>query len=109
VTLAVAVKAASSAFVWGRLGHRVISRLVEEHMTPQAKTTVAPLLPPGESLADASTWADDYRRQHRETAPLHYVDVPLDEPKYDAKFSGDVFKQGLRGRQDQLVQAGHKG
>ena len=28
------------------------------------------------------------------TAPWHYVDVPLDEPKYDPKFSGDVSSKG---------------
>jgi hypothetical protein len=25
----------------------------------------------------------------RRTAPWHYVDVPLDEPRYDSKFSGE--------------------
>jgi nuclease S1 len=47
------------------------------------------LLEPGESLADASTWADEVRGRMRETAPWHYVDVPLDEPKYDSRFSGE--------------------
>jgi hypothetical protein len=28
------------------------------------------------------------------TAPWHYVDVPLDEPRYDARFSGDDPKKG---------------
>ena len=59
-------------------------------MTPAAKAGVAALLEPGESLADASTWADENRGRLPKTAPWHYVDVPLDEPKYDAKFSGDV-------------------
>ena len=30
----------------------------------------------------------------RKTAPWHYVDVPLDEPRYDAQFSGDDPKKG---------------
>jgi len=30
----------------------------------------------------------------RKTAPWHYVDVPLDEPRYDARFSGDVPDKG---------------
>jgi nuclease S1 len=72
----------------GRLGHRVISRLAEKQLTPQAKAAIAELLEPGESLADASTWADEVRGRMRETAPWHYVDVPLDEPKYDSRFSG---------------------
>ena len=85
---------ATPAWAWGRLGHRVISRLAEKHMTPEAKAAVAALLEPGESLADASLWADQNRGRLPKTAPWHYVDVPLDEPKYDAKFSGDVPDKG---------------
>ena len=76
----------SPNWAWGRLGHRVISRLAEKQMTPKAKAAIADLLEPGESLADASTWADENRGELPKTAPWHYVDVPLDEPKYDAKF-----------------------
>jgi hypothetical protein len=79
LTLLVIVQTATPAWAWGRLGHRVIARLTDKHLTPEAKAAVAELLGPGESLADASTWADDYRRQHWNTAPWHYVDVPLDE------------------------------
>ena len=71
----------SSVHAWGRLGHRVISRLAKQHMTEKARDALAELLEPGETIADASTWADSYRSQHRETGPWHYVDVPLDEPK----------------------------
>jgi hypothetical protein len=42
----------------------------------------------GESLTDALTWAEEVRGQMRETAPWHYVDVPLDWLRYDPKFSG---------------------
>jgi S1/P1 Nuclease len=28
------------------------------------------------------------------TAPWHYVDLPLDEPRYDSRFSGDVSTKG---------------
>jgi nuclease S1 len=85
---------ASPAWAWGKLGHRVISRLAKKHMTEKARDALAELLAPGETIADASTWADDYRREHRETAPWHYVDVPLDEPRYDAKWSADDPKKG---------------
>src|SRR5262249_19692614 len=79
---------------WGRLGHRVISRTAEQRLTPKAKAAIAALLEEGESIADASTWADEHRRQLPKTAPWHYVDVPLDAPRYDAKFSGDVPEKG---------------
>ncbi len=49
---------------------------------------------PGEALADASLWADENRGRLPKTAPWHYIDVPLDEPKYDSKFSADVSSKG---------------
>jgi hypothetical protein len=82
------------AFAWGRLGHRVISRLAEQQLTDKAKAGIAALLPPGESLADASLWADEHRRELPKTAPWHYVDVPLDEERYDPKWSADDPKKG---------------
>jgi nuclease S1 len=86
--LLVDLQSTPPAWAWGRLGHRVISRLAEKQLTAKAKVAIAELLEPGESLADASTWADEVRGKMRETAPRHYVDVPLDEPKYDSKYSG---------------------
>src|SRR5436305_13921588 len=74
------------AMGWGRLGHRVAGRIAEDRLTPAAKAAVRGLLAPGESLADISNWADEYRRDHRETGPWHYVNVPITEPKFDAKF-----------------------
>jgi nuclease S1 len=49
---------------------------------------------PARTLADASTWADEYRGQLPKTAPWHYVDVPSDEPAYESKSSADDPKKG---------------
>jgi hypothetical protein len=68
------------------MGHRVASRLAETRLSPAATAAVRDLLEPGESLADASTWADEYRREVPRTGPWHYVNVPIDEPCYDAHF-----------------------
>jgi nuclease S1 len=84
-----ALQSTTPAWAWGRLGHRVISRLAEKQLTPTAKAAITELLAPGESLANASTWADEVRGRMRETAPWHYVDVPLDDPRYDPKYSGE--------------------
>jgi nuclease S1 len=94
LTVLVALQSTSPAFAWGRLGHRVISRLAEKQLTPAAKAAITELLEPGESLADASLWADENRGRLPKTAPWHYVDVPLNEPRYDAKFAGDVSTTG---------------
>ena len=88
------VGAATPAWAWGRIGHRVIARLAEKQLTPQAKAAIVKLLAPGESLADASLWADEHRRELPKTAPWHYVDVPLDEPRYHSIFAGDTPERG---------------
>lgn len=84
----VALQAASPSWAWGPLGHRLAARLAERHLNPRARAAVAALLEPGESLADASTWADEHRRDIKGSGPWHYVDVPLDQDRYDDRFAG---------------------
>jgi hypothetical protein len=74
------------ALGWGRIGHRVSARLAEARLSPAARAAVRDLLEPGESLADASTWADEHRRDFPESGPWHYVNVPITESRYDARF-----------------------
>jgi len=94
VSFLVVLLTATPAWAWGRLGHRVISRLAERHLTPQAKAAIAELLEPGESLADASLWADENHGQLPKTAHWHFVYVPLDEPRYERRYSGDISSMG---------------
>lgn len=74
------------ARAWGRMGHRAAGKLAEGRLSPTAAAAVRDLLNPGETLADASTWADEVRRQIPESAPWHYVNVPITEEKYSARF-----------------------
>ncbi len=76
------------AGAWGRLGHRASARLAESRLTPRARAIVRELLEPGESLADASTWADDYSREIRGSAAWHYVNVPISARRYDPREHG---------------------
>jgi nuclease S1 len=63
-------------------------------LTPQSKAAIAELLESGETMADESTWADENRRRLPKTAPWHYIDIQLDESRYDSRFSGDVPTKG---------------
>jgi hypothetical protein len=36
-----------------------------------------------ESLEEASFWADEYRHDHPETGPWHYIDIPLGDSRID--------------------------
>jgi nuclease S1 len=67
--------------VWSDEGHRLVARLAETRLTPRTAEAVRELLG-GQSLADASLWADQIRGLRRETAPLHYVNIPLTANAY---------------------------
>ena len=77
------------AWAWGRIGHRAAGRLAESRLSPETLVQVRALLEPGESLADASTWADEVRRNRPESGPWHYVNVPITEPKYSDRFCAE--------------------
>jgi hypothetical protein len=77
---------ARPAGAWSRLGHRTSARLAESRLSLRARAVVLELLEPGESLADASTWADEHSRDIRGSAAWHYVNVPISAPHYDARF-----------------------
>ncbi|MCZ2155173.1 MAG: S1/P1 nuclease [Bryobacterales bacterium] len=70
----------SRALAWGREGHRAIARIAEARLSPEALRAARQLLG-GRSLVEASTWADEVRRDPhwRPTSPWHYVNVEDDE------------------------------
>jgi len=74
------------ALAWGKVAHRAASTVVENHLTPAATAAIRDLLEPGETLADASLWADEHRRDLAGSAAWHYVNVPITESQYDARF-----------------------
>jgi hypothetical protein len=83
---------ATPAFPWGCEGHRTIALIALKQLGPGAFTKVHQLLqgqpsdptlprlcPPShlDPFVDVSTWADDIRDQRPETAPWHFMDIPL--------------------------------
>lgn len=93
VLLTIAMTAAPSrpAWAWGRDGHRAAARLAETRLTPEARAIIRDLLEPGESLADASTWADENVRTIPGSGPWHYVNVPITAERYSDRYcSGGV-------------------
>jgi len=72
----------SEALGWGRDGHQVIANLAQSRLSPQARKGVAALLR-GATLASVSTYADNYRNNHPETARWHFVNIPLDDGHYN--------------------------
>jgi hypothetical protein len=66
---------------WWDLGHRVVARLAETRLTPNTRAAVRDILG-GQSLADASVWADNIRQYRHDADKLHYVNIPLADTAY---------------------------
>jgi hypothetical protein len=76
--------AAPSGFAWGTEGHHVTVLLAEKYLTGDSSTVARELLG-SESILDASVWADNYRHDHPETGPWHYIDIPLRDTTLDLR------------------------
>lgn len=72
----------SQGFGWGRDGHSVVANLAQSRLSPAARRGVAALLH-GATLASVSTYADNYRNNHPETARWHFVNIPLGDGHYN--------------------------
>jgi len=66
---------------WWDFGHRVVARLAESRLTPHTRDAVRDILG-GQSLADASVWADNIRQYRHDADKLHYVNIPLAATRY---------------------------
>ena len=71
---------------WGRTSHRVSAVMAASRLPPAALAAVRNLLEPGESLADASTWADEQREVPRSGRWHYVIDGPISEPRYNFRF-----------------------
>ncbi|RUO55336.1 S1/P1 nuclease [Pseudidiomarina homiensis] len=88
---------ATPAHAWGKTGHRITGKIATHYLTDDARAAIADLLGP-ESLAEASTYADEMRSNPdkfwQETAnPFHYVTLqqPHDYHADDCPPEGDAF------------------
>ena len=65
-------------FSWGKEGHRIVAHIATSHLTEQTRQQVLTLLD-GKSLVQASTWADDMRKQKtdfwKSTGRWHYINL----------------------------------
>src|SRR4051794_26587041 len=83
--LALLLVPARPALAWGRMAHRAATRLAETRLSPRARAPIGGLLGQGESLVDASTWADETSRSIPGSAAWHYVNVPISAPRYSPR------------------------
>ncbi len=63
---------------WYDHGHRIVARLAELRLTPRTRDAIRDILG-GQSLSDASVWADNIRQYRHDADKLHYVNIALGE------------------------------
>jgi hypothetical protein len=79
----------SSAFAWGRTGHRLVAELAARDLTAQARAQIDALLAlePGATLPGIASWPDELRESDpdlgKRTAAWHYVNLGEDDCHYD--------------------------
>src|SRR3954466_8308018 len=74
----------SLCFAWNGIGHQAVAVIAEEHLTPAAKAGVRELIGDANiSDAEICSWADQIRRQQRDTAPWHYVTIDVNAATLD--------------------------
>jgi hypothetical protein len=78
-TLILSVLSAIQAWAWESEGHRIIGDIAEQYLTPAAAKRVRERLAIENytTLAEVSNWADEIRPQRPDTAPWHFVDIPI--------------------------------
>jgi S1/P1 Nuclease len=79
----ISLLAASNALGWGQEGHQVVANIAELHLTAKAREVVREMLDANGSIAAVSTWADEIRPSRPETAPWHYINIPLNASSID--------------------------
>lgn len=69
----------NNVFAWGYTGHRIIAEIAEQFLEAETARQVRDLLAIQNvtTLAEVSVWADQIRLQRPETAPWHYVNIPI--------------------------------
>ena len=60
---------------WGPIGHRVIARIAQQHLSAKARSRLAFYFGKDFALEELAMWADDIKEQRSETGPWHYLDI----------------------------------
>ncbi len=98
---------------WGKTGHRVIGKIAEENLTPEAREQITQLMGHAD-LARISNWADEIKSDPKwdHSHDWHYCTI-LEGKEYEGPEAGgyavkkvseftDLLKRGILGKKDQI-------
>ncbi len=93
--IGIALSISIPTFGWGQIGHRVIGKIAENHLTEKSKKALTEIMG-HESLAEASTWMDEIKsdKKYDYARSWHYVTIPEGKDYSTAKHEedGDAFE-----------------
>lgn len=71
-------------WAWGKEGHIIVAAIAQQHLTPEAQQGVHRLLGSAHIYDDdVANWPDMIRPTRRETAPWHFIDIPISSNALD--------------------------
>ena len=92
---------------WGKLGHRVIGKIADDHLSTEARLYVTDLFH-GKSIAQISTWLDDIKSdsnpEYKKFRTWHYIDEKKHNPKGDVITAMDYATNILSNRKNSSKQ-----
>lgn len=114
IALAATTLLPTPAWAWGAQGHRLVARIAETHLDPQAAIEINRLLATeaDATLSSIAPWADELRQKDpdlgRRSASWHYVNMAEDGCVYEAPKhcpSGDCVVEALKQQSTLLANA----
>jgi hypothetical protein len=82
VTVLALLGVPNPTLAWGPEGHKVVAMIADKYVSHTALVRAQAILG-GSSLEDVANWADEIRKERRETAPWHYINIPRDANAID--------------------------
>ena len=74
-----------SVYAWGPEGHEIVARIAMHFVSSDVKSKISTVIgsdPDSADWAALSNWADTIRPFRTETAPWHFVDIPITRKTY---------------------------
>jgi len=96
LSAAILLVSAPAVYGWGSIGHRIVGRIAENHLTGNAAQAVAALIGP-ETLPQVAMWPDEIRSNPAwdHAAPWHYISID----------DGETLATTARSEQGDVVEA----
>lgn len=63
---------------YGFEGHKIVAMIADKHLTTATREKITDILKDA-TMADVSSWADNYRQTHRDTSGWHYIDIEISD------------------------------